>query len=617
MPRYLKLSRAFQNKTRTLSVLIVFLLTFSFTAFAVDENFYNEIVDSNGFVRAEYYTAEQLWKAQTEEQRKLFLDESKAAFNGDNMLDSMPRIFTAPEYDNVLKKGIEQRAAAIQAFLRDYYSGKNQYIKGEVIPEQTLNRIVARHSEQEYKGIINPDLISFMYGPDIIRDFSGQFRVVEDNPGFIGGLGDLKLAQEHMLSQKPELLQQADYRSAEDFYQKLAERYKLRAKKKKGIAVIYMIPPFVDNEDKRIKELFNSQGIEVVTPFTNNQLQIGTRGVYLTRKDDPTYKEKVGMVALNGELYWLDPSQKQNRDKLVVTTAKNLLQGFEHSFKIIEDIRKELRKAKPDRKIIDELIKELPYVINTNNDLFSELTGVRKLIVSQNPLISQMRAELQSFNTNTQKLESIIRELGYGHWITQTLYKARMAKNLTKHFLQGNVDINTSPGLDFIGDKEFYLYVENMIRFYLKEEPIIKNIRTGTFLTKDGRLNRQKLEKVLRDKDKYVIKKVDGRGGDAVWVGPKTNAETLEEVRAMIIAEPEKFIEQDFTPLSRLHNNIVDVRVITDVGPDSIFVTDTPWGRGLPSDGDGKVNISREGREITVLVEKPGTKVRCEILFLR
>jgi uncharacterized circularly permuted ATP-grasp superfamily protein len=617
MKNFLNLPKPYQNETRTIVVLILFLLSFSFSAWATEENYFNEIVDQSGLVRAEYYTAEQLWKSQSEEQRKQFLEDSKVAFQGDNMLDPMPRIFTSPEYDEVLKKGIHQRAAAVQAFLRDYYSGKNRFVEGNVIPVDTLERIISRHSEEGYKGVINPSSISFIYGPDIIRDSEGQFRVVEDNPGFIGGLGDLKLAQEHMLSQKPELLEQAEFRSAEEFYQKLGERYKARALKHKGIAIIYMIPPFVDNEDKRIKNLFKDQGIEVVTPYTNNQMLITNNGVYLTRKNDPKFKQKVGMVALNGELYWLDPSQPQNRNKLLATIAKDLLKGFEAALPAIENIRKELRKTNPDKKRIDDLIKQLPYVVRNGKTLAQELIAVRKQILDQNDLLDRLKAELQSQNTQYENMENIIRQLGYGHWISQALYKARMAKDLTKQFIRGQVDINTSPGLDFIGDKEFYLYVENMIRFYLNEEPIIKNIRTGTFLTKDGRLNRQKLEKVIKQKDKFVIKKVDGRGGDAVWVGPKTSPETLEDVRAQIIAEPEKFIEQDFTPLSRLHDNIVDVRVITDVGPDSIFVTDTPWGRGLPSDGDGKVNISKEGREVTVLVEKPGTKVRCEILFLR
>jgi hypothetical protein len=51
-----------------------------------------------------------------------------------------------------------------------------------------------------------------------------------------------------------------------------------------------------------------------------------------------------------------------------------------------------------------------------------------------------------------------------------------------------------------------------------------------------------------------------------------------------------------------MNDVIVDMRVISDVSRDKILVTETPWGRGLPMSGNGKVNLSDQGREITILV---------------
>jgi hypothetical protein len=62
-----------------------------------------------------------------------------------------------------------------------------------------------------------------LYGPDIIRDEAGTFRVIEDNPGFIGGVGDLRLA----FSESLKLYGQSGssgYRSPEEFYKSLAEK---------------------------------------------------------------------------------------------------------------------------------------------------------------------------------------------------------------------------------------------------------------------------------------------------------------------------------------------------------------------------------------------------------
>lgn len=36
--------------------------------------------------------------------------------------------------------------------------------------------------------------------------------------------------------------------------------------------------------------------------------------------------------------------------------------------------------------------------------------------------------------------------------------------------------------------------------------------------------------------------------------------------------------------------------------PGSVVVSPTPWGRGVPIDGDGKVNLSQKGKEFAVVV---------------
>ena len=179
----------------------------------------------------------------------------------------------------------------------------------------------------------------------------------------------------------------------------------------------------------------------------------------------------------------------------------------------------------------------------------------------------------------------------------------REAHGILRAILEGRVGSNYAPGVDFIGDKEFYVFVEKLIRFYLREEPILRNIPTERFADeKTGGVNEPLFERIFANLSQWVIKKVDGRGGDGVWVGPKISAEEVPALKAKIRHEPGGYIVQAFTPLSRMNENIVDMRVISDVGPDSILVIDTPWGRGLPMSGNGKVNLSDKGREITILV---------------
>jgi hypothetical protein len=49
---------------------------------------------------------------------------------------------------------------------------------------------------------------------------------------------------------------------------------------------------------------------------------------------------------------------------------------------------------------------------------------------------------------------------------------------------------------------------------------------------------------------------------------------------------------------------IGDIRLISDVHSKGVRVANIPWARVVGMDGDGKVNISANGFEATVLVRK-------------
>ncbi len=90
--------------------------------------------------------------------------------------------------------------------------------------------------------------------------------------------------------------------------------------------------------------------------------------------------------------------------------------------------------------------------------------------------------------------------------------------------LCGKVATNYTPGNSVAEDKEFYPYVEKIIKFYLREEPILKNIKTidarvplgdGGY----GGMNEPLMDDLERNRQKYVIKMVDGWGGEQSAAG--------------------------------------------------------------------------------------------------
>ncbi len=530
-----------------ISVCFIYISSFAQSGF-------NEIYDSNNKVRPEYEYAQSLWQHRYAENQKQFLRQSRKAFKGDNALDSMPRILTSEDYD-LLKKGVEQRARAIRAFLTDHYSERKEYAESNVIPKDVVKRIIARSGEAGYKDLIAPKNISFFYGPDIIKDSEGSWRVIEDNMGYIGGIGDLLLAQKFMLKAYPEMEETIEPRSAQEFYENIARSFHERALRYNGKPILYVIKDYSsDNEDKRISKIFDKLGIETVTPKSEKRLTITKDGVYLVSKtkSGKKIKEKVGFIFLNGEHAWTDPSHPAALQRLVIEEASSLL--------------KEKSTKEKDKNEITKLFNSAD-----SKSLVPNIQKMKKYLDNIEPVVDD---EIEKNN-----------------------------KGLLNAILQDQVGVNYSPGVDFIGDKEFYVYIEDLIRFYLNQEPLLKNIETSKFVIEGtNQVDSTKIRRIFSSLSDYVIKKVDGRGGDSVWVGPKIKPREVPFLIKSIKANPHLYIVQRYTPLSYLNKNIVDLRVITDVSEKEIIVTNTPWGRGLPMNGNGKVNLSDKGREVTVLV---------------
>jgi uncharacterized circularly permuted ATP-grasp superfamily protein len=110
----------------------------------------------------------------------------------------------------------------------------------------------------------------------------------------------------------------------------------------------------------------------------------------------------------------------------------------------------------------------------------------------------------------------------------------------------GNVTIANAVGNGVADDKLVYTYMPDLIRYYLSEEPVIKNVDTWR-LEDPGAL-----EEVLDRLDELVVKPVAGSGGKGLVVGPAASAKQLDELRATLIADPRGWIAQPVVQLSTI-----------------------------------------------------------------
>ena len=93
-------------------------------------------------------------------------------------------------------------------------------------------------------------------------------------------------------------------------------------------------------------------------------------------------------------------------------------------------------------------------------------------------------------------------------------------------------------------DKAIYVYVPEMIRFYLGEEPVLSNVPTHACR------ERQACDYVLEHLDELVVKEVHGSGGSGMLVGPASSQAEQAAYAERIKADPAGFIAQPTLALS-------------------------------------------------------------------
>ncbi|MGE0875905.1 MAG: circularly permuted type 2 ATP-grasp protein [Burkholderiales bacterium] len=108
----------------------------------------------------------------------------------------------------------------------------------------------------------------------------------------------------------------------------------------------------------------------------------------------------------------------------------------------------------------------------------------------------------------------------------------------------GNVVLSNAVGTGVADDKSTYPYVPEMIRFYLGEEPILRNVPTWQCKRP------QDLAHVLRHLPELVVKEVQGSGGYGMLVGPAATRGQIEVFRGRLKANPANYIAQPTLSLS-------------------------------------------------------------------
>ena len=117
-------------------------------------------------------------------------------------------------------------------------------------------------------------------------------------------------------------------------------------------------------------------------------------------------------------------------------------------------------------------------------------------------------------------------------------------RGLMEVYRNGGVTIVNGVGNGVADDKATYLFVPEMIRFYLGEEPLLQNVPTYCCHKAD------ELTYVLEHLAELVVKEVHGSGGYGMLVGPAASKAEIAAYRERVIADPAGFIAQPTLALS-------------------------------------------------------------------
>ncbi len=161
----------------------------------------------------------------------------------------------------------------------------------------------------------------------------------------------------------------------------------------------------------------------------------------------------------------------------------------------------------------------------------------------------------------------------------------------------GNVMIANAPGTGIADDKAVYSYIPEIIKFYLDEEPILKNVKTWRCSEKKS------LKYVIDNLDKLVVKEVHGSGGYGMLIGPTSSKKEIENFKQKLISKPSNYIAQPTLSLSSvpiltkkgLAPRHVDLRPFALMSPNDIKITNGGLSRVALKENSLLVNSSQGG----------------------
>jgi uncharacterized circularly permuted ATP-grasp superfamily protein len=117
-------------------------------------------------------------------------------------------------------------------------------------------------------------------------------------------------------------------------------------------------------------------------------------------------------------------------------------------------------------------------------------------------------------------------------------------RGLIDAWRRGRVAIANAVGTGVADDKAIYAYMPRIIRYYLSQEPMLRNVETHICGEPEG------LAYTLANLEKLVVKPVGESGGYGLIIGPHATAAEIAAFRVQLAENPANYISQPMISLS-------------------------------------------------------------------
>ncbi|MFT4083377.1 MAG: circularly permuted type 2 ATP-grasp protein [Nocardioides sp.] len=177
-------------------------------------------------------------------------------------LDIVPRVIERDTWSTI-EAGVQQRVAALEAFLADVYDAGQVFTDG-VVPRRVI--ATSHHFHRAAAGVRSPNGVRIQVaGIDLVCDNTGEFRVLEDNVRVPSGVSYVMTNRRAIAAALPETMAEHRIRPVANYPLKLLAA--LRAAAPAGVAdptVVVLTPGVYNGAYFEHALLARTMGVELV-----------------------------------------------------------------------------------------------------------------------------------------------------------------------------------------------------------------------------------------------------------------------------------------------------------------------------------------------------------------